>query len=120
MNFNVGACSNPQPMAFRGIYKLTAPKVDTIKDEKEKNALTDILMYTVMMGYGMSVATPRVNEKEGSLYFKIDDNKNAEFEKSYKDAVAECNKIYNLDIAKKAYIQKVSENEFNQAKEIKQ
>ena len=104
------------PVSFKGIYKVTMPNVKTAKDEKEKAAYTDAAINTVVMGANMIVAPPRTDGKN-SVYFKIDDKNDAKFEQGFANILANCNKNFNTDMAKKAYIQKVSEEEFNNAKE---
>ncbi len=102
--------------AFRGIYKVTMPDIKTAKDEKEKAAYTEAAINTVVMGANAVTAPPRTDGK-GSVYFKIDDKNDKKFEQGFANILAECNKTFNVDMAKKAYMQKVSEEEFKNAKE---
>ena len=104
-----------QGVSFRGVYKVTLPKVDTLKDENEKNAAKDAVLNTVVMGSNMSVAEPKAVPNGDSLttYFKIDDKNNANFENGFKRIIDDCNKRFNTDIASKVYMEKVSEEEYN-------
>ena len=102
--------------SFQGIYKITMPDIKTAKDEKEKAAFTEAAINTVVMGANTVTAPPRTDGK-GSVYFKIDDKNDKKFEQGFANILAECNKTFNVDMAKKAYMQKVSEAEFNNAKE---
>ena len=98
---------------FKGCYKVTMPNVKEIKDPKEKSVMTDIIINTVVMGSNMSIDAPRMDKEAGSVYFKIADKKDADFEKGFKFIIDKCNKDFGIDAAKKAYIQKVNEEEFN-------
>ena len=49
------------------------------------------------------------------MYFKINDKNDALFEKGFANILENCNKQFNIDMAKKAYYEKVSEEEFNKA-----
>ena len=111
--------SNLQSPSFKGIYKFTAPNVDTIKDEKEKAALADAIVNTVVMGGNYSITVPRFATDKSGVYFKIDDKNDKAFENGFKTIVDTCNKKFNVDVAKKAYCTKVSEEEFNKAYQIK-
>ena len=102
-----------QSVNFKGCYKVTMPNVKSIEDPQMKGAMTEVVMNTVIMGANMSVAEPRMNKEAGSVYFKIADQKDATFEKGFKMIIDGCNKKFGVDAAKKAYIQKVSEEEFN-------
>ncbi len=106
------------PVSFKGVYKVTLPNVKEAKNEQEKGAYTDMAVNTVVMASNASVAPPKVADDKKSVYFKIDDKNDANFEAGFKNIVAECNKIYNIDMAKKAYIQKVDEAEYNKASAI--
>ena len=104
-----------QGTAFKGVYKVTLPKVDSIKDKKERDAATDAIINTTVMGYNMSSAEPKIIPS-GDLvttYFKIDDKNDAKFENGFKNIIDNCNKSFNTDIAKRVYMEKVSEEEFN-------
>ena len=103
-----------QGLSFKGVYKVTLPKVDTLKDENEKNAATDAVINTVVMGCNMSIDKPKTiqNGDSGITYFKIDDRNDANFEKGFKSIVDNCNKKFNTDVASKVYMEKVSEEEF--------
>jgi hypothetical protein len=107
-----------QPMNFKGCYKVTMPNVKTLQDPKEKSAMTEVVMNTVVMGANMSVAAPRMNKEAGSVYFKIADKKDGDFEKGFNMIIDGCNKKFGVDAAKKAYIQKVSEEEFNKMPQL--
>jgi len=102
-------------LAFKGVYKMTAPKVDAAKNEQEKAALTDCITNCVVMGCNMSVVQPKVNKEEGALYFKIDDKNDKDFENGFKTIVNECNKKFNTDLAKTVYVQKTTDADFNKA-----
>ena len=102
-------------IAFKGVYKVTLPKVDTIKDKKEKDAATDAVINTTVMAYNMSSAQPKI-VPNGDLvvtYFKIEDTNDANFENGFKNIIENTNKAFNVDIAKRVYMEKVSENEYN-------
>ena len=109
--------SNVQSPAFKGVYKFNAPNVDTIKDEKEKAAVTEAIINSVVMGSNYSITSPRIAPDKSGFYFKIDDKNDAAFEKGYKNIVDNCNKMFNIDVAKKVYYSKVTEEEFNKAKQ---
>ena len=102
--------------SFKGIYKVTLPNVKEAKNEQEKAAFTEAAIGTVVMGANNVVAPPKTDGKN-SVYFKINDKNDKDFEQGFANILAECNKNFNVDMAKKAYIQKVSEEEFNNAKE---
>lgn len=105
-------------VSFQGVYKMTAPRVDQVKDPKEKEALTECVTNSVVIGCGASVAKPRVNEKEGAMYFKIDNKNDKIFEEGFQSILQECNKKFNTDLANKVYMTKVDDAEFNKATEI--
>lgn len=109
--------SNSAPN-FKGCYKVTLPNVKDIKDPKEKSAMSEVVMNTVVMGANMSVVAPRMNKEAGSVYFKIADKNDANFEKGFKFTLDNCNKKFGVDAAQKAYIQKVSEEEFNKMPQV--
>ena len=71
------------------------------------------------MGANASIAQPKVSEDKKSVYFKIDDKNDSKFETGFSTIVNECNKKFNVDMAKKAYIQKVGEDEYNKAPLVK-
>lgn len=106
------------PISFQGVYKVTLPNVKEATNEQEKGAYTDAAINTVLMGANTSVAQPKVSEDKKSVYFKIDDKNDTNFEKGFSNIVNDVNKRFNVDMAKKAYIQKVSEAEFNSAQVI--
>ena len=101
-------------VSFKGVYKVTLPKVDTLKDKNEKEAAKDAVINTVVMGGNMSVAEPKVVQNADSIttYFKIDDKNNANFENGFKSIIDSCNKKFNVDVASKVYMEKVSEEEY--------
>ena len=101
--------------SFKGVYKVTIPNVKEAKNEKEKAAYTNLALNVVVMGTNASVAQPKVNEAEKSMYFKINDKNNAKFEAGFKNIIDNCNKQFNIDLAKKAYCEKVTEAEYNSA-----
>ena len=101
------------PVAFKGVYKVTLPNVKEAKNEHEKAAYTDVVMNTVVMGANASVAEPKFDKNTSSVYFKINDKNDAKFEKGFSMILDDCNKRFNLDLAQKAYIQKVSDEEYN-------
>ncbi len=103
------------PVAFKSVYKVTLPNVKEAKNEQEKNAFTDTAINTIMMGANNSIAQPRMSADQKSVYFKLDNKNDSNFENGFSSILAECNKIYNVDMAQKAYIQKVDEQEFNNA-----
>ena len=102
-------------VAFKGIYKVSLPRVDKAKDDNEKAALTEASINSTLMGFNYSIDYPRINEQKAAVYYKIDDINDKNFEEGFKNIIDECNKAFNVDIAKKAYIQKVDENEFKEA-----
>ena len=106
------------PISFQGVYKVTLPNAKEATNEQEKGAYTDAAINTVLMGANTSVAQPKVSEDKKSVYFKIDDKNDTNFEKGFSNIVNDVNKRFNVDMAKKAYIQKVSEAEFNSAQVI--
>ena len=97
-------------VSFKGVYKVTLPKVDTIKDENERNAATDAVINTALMGHNMSVAQPKVIPGGDFVitYFKIDDKNDTKFENGFNSIVDNCNKSFNVDIAKRVYMEKVN------------
>ena len=101
-------------ISFKGVYKVTLPNVDTLKDKKEKDAAKDAVVGTVVMGSNMSVAEPKVVQNADSIttYFKIDDKNDANFENGFKSIISDCNKRFNTDVASKVYMEKVSEEEY--------
>ena len=104
--------SNP---AFKGVYKVNMPNVQNVKDEKEKNALAETMVYALVMGSNLSVAEPRVAKDNSAVYFKIDNKNDQAFEAGFKEIINECNKQFNADMAKKVYYNKVDEAEYNKA-----
>lgn len=107
----------PNP-AFKGVYKVTMPNVDTIKDENEKNALTEAAVNSVVMGYNLSTNPPRISKDQKSVLYKIDDKNDKVFESGFNAIVADCNKQFNIDLAKKIYFEKAAEKDFNEAQPI--
>lgn len=107
-----------QSPSFKGVYKVTMPNVDSIKDENEKAALASAIVNTAVMGFNYSVVEPRVSNDKASVYYKVDDKNNAAFENGFKNILDECNKQFNIDVAKKVYYQKSDEQEFNKAEKI--
>ena len=51
----------------------------------------------------------------GEFGFKIDDKNDPKFEAGFSNILNDINKRFNIDMAKKAYIQKVGDEEFNKA-----
>ena len=107
------------PVAFKGVYKIQLPNVKDATNEKEKAAYTDVAMNTIVMGANNSIVAPKVDNKTKSIYFKIDDKNDTQFEAGFKQILDMCNKNFGVDMAKKAYIQKVSDAEYNKAEEMK-
>ena len=106
------------PISFKGVYKVTIPKVNEAKNQQEEAAYTDLAINTVVMATNNSVERPRIDDAGQSMYFKIDDKNDAKFESGFKNILDNCNKQFNLDLAKKAYIEKVSNEEFEQAQAL--
>ena len=104
---------------FKGVYKVNMPNVQNIKDEKEKNALAETMVYTLVMGSNYSSAEPRVAKDNSAVYFKIDNKNDKAFEAGFKEIINECNKQFNTDMAKKVYYNKVDEAEYNKAEVLK-
>ncbi|MBQ4113896.1 hypothetical protein IJD34_00675 [bacterium] len=104
------------PVSFKGVYKVTLPHVDSAKNEKEKAAYTEMAINTIVMGMNASVAEPKADEKSGSIYFKINDANDVKFEKGFAGLLKNCNDQFKVDMAKKAYIEKVSDAEYNSIK----
>lgn len=100
-------------LAFKGVYKVTLPNVKEAKNEQEKAAYTDAVINTVVMGANASVSEPKFDKDSKSIYFKINDKNDAKFEEGFTRIMDDCNKRFNIDMANKAYIQKVSEDEYN-------
>ncbi len=107
------------PVAFKGVYKVTMPKVTDAKNEKEKAAFTEVATNVVVMGANASVAMPKVDKATSSIYFKINDKNDANFEAGFKNILDHCNKQLGVDMAKRAYMQKVSEAEYQKAEALK-
>lgn len=107
---------NSNPIAFKGVYKVTLPNVKEAKNETEKAAYTEAAINTVVMGANNSIERARVSGDNKSVYFKIDDKNDSNFETGFSNILNECNKKFNIEMAKKAYIQRVSNEEFNKAK----
>lgn len=105
--------------AFRGIYKVAMPDIKSMKDGKEKDCLAEAMLNTVVLGANLSVAEPRVSKDNSAVYFKIDDKNDKIFESNFKKVVDECNKQFNIDVAKKVYYKKTDNKEFNNAVELK-
>lgn len=103
------------PIGFKGVYKVTLPNVKEATNEQEKSAYTDAAINTVIMGANNSIAQPRVSEDKKSVYFKIDDKNDLNFETGFSNILNDVNKRFNIDMAKKAYMQKVGDDEFNKA-----
>ncbi len=103
------------PIGFKGIYKVSLPNVKEATNEQEKAAYTDAAINTVVMGANNSVEQPRVSDDKKSVYFKLDDKNDSKFEAGFSTIVNDCNKKFGIDMAKKAYIEKVNEEEFNKA-----
>ena len=107
------------PVAFKGVYKISLPNVKEAKTDQEKAAYTDVAMNTIVMAANNSVAPPRVDNKTKNIYFKINDKNDAQFEAGFKQILDMCNKNLKMDMSKKVYVQKVSEDEFNKAEPLK-
>lgn len=106
------------PVAFKGIYKVTLPNVKDAKNKAEKDAFSEVVIGTVVMGANASIDAPKADKASGSVYFKIDDKNDAKFEAGFKNILEVCNKEFNMDLAKKAYIQKVGVEEYNKAETL--
>jgi len=106
------------PVAFKGIYKITMPKATEAKNEQEKGAYTDTITNVVVMGANNSIVPPKVDKNTSSIYFKIDDKNDTQFETGFKNIIEDCNKRFNIDMAQKAYMEKVSEEEFQNAESL--
>ena len=106
------------PISFQGTYKVTLPNVKEAANENEKGAFMDAAINTVVMAANTSVAKPKVSADKKSMYFKIDDKNDAKFEQGFSKILEECNKKFNVDMAKKAYLQKVTQEEFDKAVDI--
>lgn len=106
------------PISFQGTYKVTLPNLKTAMNENEKGAFMDAAINTVVMAANTSVAKPKVSPDKKSMYFKIDDKNDAKFEQGFLEILEECNKKFNVDMAKKAYLKKVTPEEFDKAVEI--
>ena len=104
-------------VSFKGVYKVTIPNVKDIKDEKEKAALSEAAIGAIVMGANSSIEAPRTDNKN-SVYFKIDNKNDANFEKGFTSILNECNKQFNMDLAKKVYFEKVSDEEFKNAQPL--
>ena len=104
--------------SFKGVYKITMPNVNTISDKKEKEAVSEMAINTIVMGANSSIEAPRVNKDDSSIYFKINDKDDKNFEKGFNEILEYCNKNFNTDLAKKVYMQKVSEAEFRKAEPL--
>ena len=105
--------------SFKGVYKVTMPNVNSIKDEKEKQAATEAIINTLVMGSNLSVAEPRVEKgNDVSIYFKVNDKNDQVFENGFKNILAECNRVFNTDMAKKVYYKKVDNAEYDKADKI--
>ena len=68
------------PVAFKSVYKVTLPNVKEAQNEQEKNAFTDTAINTIMMGANNSIAQPRISADQKSVYFKLDNKNDADFE----------------------------------------
>lgn len=101
------------PVSFKGIYKVTMPKVTDAKNPNEKAAYSELVINTAVMGHNASVMQPK--KASDSVYFKIDDRCDAKFEAGFRNILDACNKKFNVDLSKIAYIQKVSAEEYNKA-----
>lgn len=104
---------------FKGVYKVNMPDVNNIKDEKEKSAIAETMVYTLVMGANYSAADPRVAKDNSAVYFKVDDKNDKAFEAGFRQVIDECNKQFNTDMAKKVYYSKVDEAEYNKAEILK-
>ena len=106
------------PISFKGVYKVSLPKVPEAQNEQEKAAFTDTAVNVVVMGANSSVDRPKVDANKKFMYFKIDDKYDAQFEAGFKTILNNCNQKFNVDMAKKAYIQKVSDDEYQKAQNL--
>ena len=105
--------------AFKGVYKVNMPDITKIKDEKEKESLAETMINTLVLGANFSIAEPRVAQDNTAVYFKIDNKNDKLFESNFKKLMDECNKQFNMDVAKKVYYKKTDDKEFNKAIELK-
>ncbi|MBQ7125956.1 hypothetical protein IJO12_02605 [bacterium] len=101
-------------VSFKGVYKVTIPNVKEMKDEKEKTAVSEAAVGAIVLGANSSIEAPRTDNKS-SIYFKIDNKNDSSFEKGFANILSECNKQFNIDVAKKVYLEKVSDAEFQKA-----
>jgi len=108
--------SNP---AFKGIYKVSMPDIKSMKDGKEKDGVANTMINAIVLGTNLSTAEPRISKDSSAVYFKIDDKHDKVFESNFKQIVDECNKQFNVDVAKKVYYKKTDNKEFNNAIEVK-
>lgn len=107
------------PIGFKGIYKVTLPNVKEATSQQEKGAYTDMAFNTVVLGANNVIDSPRISEDKKSVYFKVDDKNDSKFEAGFSNILNDINKRFNVDMAKKAYIQKVGEDEYNKAPLVK-
>ena len=61
------------PISFKGVYKVSLPKVPEAQNEQEKAAFTDTAVNVGVMGANSSVDRPKVDADKKFMYFKIDD-----------------------------------------------
>ena len=108
----MNSVTNP---SFKSVYKVTMPNVQNIKDENEKDAVAEAVVNTVAMGFNYSEAEPRISKDHLSVYYKINNKNDAAFESGFKNIIDGCNKQFNMDLAKKVYYEKSTEEEFKQA-----
>ena len=113
---SLGSVQSP---SFKGVYRVTMPNVKEIQDPKEKSAVEDAVINSVVMGANMSIAEPRVSKDHASIYYKIDDKNDKSFENGFKSILDDCNKRFNTDLAKKVYFQKVDDKEYQDAEVLK-
>lgn len=106
------------PVSFKGIYKVTLPNVKEAKTDQEKGAYTDTAIDVAVMGANSSIESPKISQDNKSVYFKIDDKNDANFEIGFNKIIDDCNKRFNIDMAKKAYFTKVDEAEYNSARAV--
>ena len=106
---------NVNSPAFKSIYKVQMPNAKEVKDEKEKNVVSDAVINSVVMGFNMSVEPPRISKDKSAVFYKINDANDAAFEKGFKNIIENCNKQLSSDLAEKIYYEKASEQEFKNA-----
>ena len=102
--------------AFQGAYKYTAPDVD-IKNSNEMMARQELDQAVTVEAWLNDSEKPRISNSDAAIYLKIDDPVKAKaFEDRVNGVIANCQKTFGVEFAKKAYLQQISDAEYNNSR----